>query len=138
MGAMLGASFGHLSHIIFPDVVAPSGAYALVGMAAFVGGATHAPITAILILFEMTGDYQIILPLMLSTVLSTIVSRNLNPYSIYTLKLKRRGVKLSAETQSIDLMQGVTAEFAMNRETKAVDIKMPLIELMGVFSSTTS
>ena len=136
MGAMLGASFGHLSHIIFPDVVAPSGAYALVGMAAFVGGATHAPITAILILFEMTGDYQIILPLMLSTVLSTIVSRNLNPYSIYTLKLKRRGVNLSPETQSIDLMQGVKAEFAMNRETEAVDIKLPLIELMGIFSST--
>lgn len=136
MGAMLGASFGHISHNIFPEVVAPSGAYALVGMAAFVGGTTHAPITAILILFEMTGDYQIILPLMLSTVLSTIVSRNLNPYSIYTLKLKRRGVKLSAETQSIDLMQGVTAELAMNRETEAVDIKLPLIELMGVFSST--
>ncbi len=136
MGAMLGASFGHISHNIFPEVVAPSGAYALVGMAAFVGGTTHAPITAILILFEMTGDYQIILPLMLSTVLSTIVSRNLNPYSIYTLKLKRRGVKLSAETQSIDLMQGVTAEIAMNRETDAVDIKLPLIELMGVFSST--
>jgi len=136
MGAMLGASFGHISHNIFPEVVAPSGAYALVGMAAFVGGTTHAPITAILILFEMTGDYQIILPLMLSTVLSAIVSRNLNPYSIYTLKLKRRGVKLSAETQSIDLMQGVTAELAMNRETEAVDIKLPLIELMGVFSST--
>jgi CIC family chloride channel protein len=57
-------------------------------MAAFFGGAAHAPITAILILFEMTGDYQIILPLMLSTVLSTIVSRNLSSDSIYTLKLK--------------------------------------------------
>jgi len=136
MGAMLGASFGQISHNIFPEIVAPSGAYALVGMAAFVGGATHAPITAILILFEMTGDYQIILPLMLSTVLSTIVSRNLNPFSIYTLKLKRRGIKLSPETRSIDLMQGVTAEFAMNLETEAVQIDLPLIELMGIFSST--
>ena len=68
MGAMLGASFGQIAHTIFPEIVAPSGAYALVGMAAFFGGAAHAPITAILILFEMTGDYQIILPLMLSTV----------------------------------------------------------------------
>ena len=136
MGAMLGASFGHISHIIFPEIVAPSGAYALVGMAAFVGGATHAPITAILILFEMTGDYQIILPLMLSTVLSTIVSRNLNPFSIYTLKLKRKGIKLSPETRAIDLMQGVTAKFAMNLETEAVQIDLPLNELMGNFSST--
>ena len=136
MGAMLGASFGHISYNMFPEIVAPSGAYALVGMAAFVGGATHAPITAILILFEMTGDYQIILPLMLSTVLSTIVSRNLNPYSIYSLKLKRRGINLSPETRSIDLMQGVSAKLAMNNETEAVQIDLPLIELMGVFSST--
>ena len=136
MGAMLGASFGQIAHTIFPEIVAPSGAYALVGMAAFFGGAAHAPITAILILFEMTGDYQIILPLMLSTVLSTIVSRNLSPDSIYTLKLKRRGVELSQDTQAIDLMQGVTAEIAMNRETDAVSSDMSLIELMSTFSST--
>ena len=136
MGAMLGASFGQIAHTIFPEIVAPSGAYALVGMAAFFGGAAHAPITAILILFEMTGDYQIILPLMLSTVLSTIVSRNLSPDSIYTLKLKRRGVELSQDTQAIDLMQGVTAEIAMNCETDAVSSDMSLIELMSTFSST--
>ena len=136
MGAMLGASFGQIAHTIFPEIVAPSGAYALVGMAAFFGGVAHAPITAILILFEMTGDYQIILPLMLSTVLSTIVSRNLSPDSIYTLKLKRRGVELSQDTQAIDLMQGVTAEIAMNCETDAVSSDMSLIELMSTFSST--
>jgi len=136
MGAMLGASFGQIAHSLFPEIVAPSGAYALVGMAAFFGGAAHAPITAILILFEMTGDYQIILPLMLSTVLSTIVSRNLSRDSIYTLKLKRRGVELSQEAQAIDLMQGVTAEIAMNRDTDAVPSDMPLVELMSTFSST--
>ena len=75
MGAMLGGTFGHIAHSMFPETVAPSGAYALVGMAAFFGGVAHAPITAILILFEKTGDYQIILPLMLATVVSTIVSR---------------------------------------------------------------
>jgi len=136
MGAMLGASFGQIAHTIFPEIVAPSGAYALVGMAAFFGGVAHAPITAILILFEMTGDYQIILPLMLSTVLSTIVAKNLSPDSIYTLKLKRRGVELSEDTQAIDLMQGVTAEIAMNCETEAVPLDLPLVELMSTFSST--
>ncbi len=136
MGAMLGASFGQIAPTIFPEIVAPSGAYALVGMAAFFGGVAHAPITAILILFEMTGDYQIILPLMLSTVLSTIVAKNLSPDSIYTLKLKRRGVELSEDTQAIDLMQGVTAEIAMNCETEAVPLDLPLVELMSTFSST--
>ena len=136
MGAMLGASFGQIAHTLFPEIVAPSGAYALVGMAAFFSGAAHAPITAILILFEMTGDYQIILPLMLATVLSTIVSRNISRDSIYTLKLKRRGVELSEDTQAIDLMQGVTAQIAMNSETNAVPFDMPLVELMNAFSST--
>ena len=136
MGAMLGASFGKIVHILFPEIVAPSGAYALVGMAAFFSGAAHAPITAILILFEMTGDYQIILPLMLATVLSTIVSRNLSRDSIYTLKLKRRGVELSQDTQSIDLMQGVTAQIAMNIETNAVPFDLPLVELVSTFTNT--
>ena len=136
MGAMLGGTFGHMAHSIFPETVAPSGAYALVGMAAFFGGVAHAPITAILILFEMTGDYQIILPLMLATVVSTIVSRNVSRDSIYTLKLKRRGVVLSQDTQAIDLMQGVTAGMAMNRETDEVQLDMQLVELMSTFSST--
>tara|TARA_B100000678_G_scaffold158496_1_gene132463 strand:- start:503 stop:1720 length:1218 start_codon:yes stop_codon:yes gene_type:complete len=125
-----------MAHSIFPETVAPSGAYALVGMAAFFGGVAHAPITAILILFEMTGDYQIILPLMLATVVSTIVSRNVSRDSIYTLKLKRRGVVLSEDTQAIDLMQGVTAGMAMNRETDEVQLDMQLVELMSTFSST--
>ena len=136
MGAMLGGTFGHMAHSMFPETVAPSGAYALVGMAAFFGGVAHAPITAILILFEMTGDYQIILPLMLATVVSTIVSRNVSRDSIYTLKLKRRGVVLSEDTQAIDLMQGVTAGMAMNRETDEVQLDMQLVELMSTFSST--
>ncbi|MBG56073.1 MAG: chloride channel protein [Deltaproteobacteria bacterium] len=135
MGAMLGGTFGHFAHSIFPETVAPSGAYALVGMAAFFGGVAHAPITAILILFEMTGDYQIILPLMLATVVSTIVSRNVSKDSIYTLKLKRRGVLLSQDTQAIDLMQGVTAEMAMNQDTDKVRLDMQLLELMSIFSS---
>ncbi len=136
MGAMLGGTFGHMAHSMFPETVAPSGAYALVGMAAFFGGVAHAPITAILILFEMTGDYQIILPLMLATVVSTIVSRNVSRDSIYTLKLKRRGVVLSEDTQAIDLMQGVTAGMAMNRETDEAQLDMQLVELMSTFSST--
>ncbi|MBC8257665.1 MAG: chloride channel protein [SAR324 cluster bacterium] len=136
MGAMLGASFGQIAHVFFPEIVAPSGAYALVGMAAFFSGAAHAPITAILILYEMTGDYQIILPLMLATVLSTIVSRNISRDSIYSLKLKRRGVVLTQDTQAIDLMQGVTAEVAMNRETDSVPLDLPLAELLSAFSST--
>ena len=92
MGAMLGGGFGSLVQFLFPDVTAGSGAYAMVGMAAFFAAAAKAPTTSILILFEMTNDYRIMLPLMAATVGSVYLSHRLSPFSIYTLKLHRRGI----------------------------------------------
>ena len=56
--------------------------------------ATHAPITAIIIVFEMSGDYRLILPLMFATVISTFISERLRQENIYTLKLVRRGIQI--------------------------------------------
>ena len=92
MGAMLGGAYGMLIHAAFPDWTAGSGAYAMVGMAAFFAAAAKAPTTSILILFEMTNDYRIILPLMTATVGSVYISHQLLPHSIYTLKLYLRGI----------------------------------------------
>ena len=92
MGAMLGGVFGSFTHAIFPDWTAGSGAYAMVGMAAFFAATAKAPTTSILILFEMTNDYRIMLPLMAATVGSVYVSHLLFPFTIYTLKLHRRGI----------------------------------------------
>jgi CIC family chloride channel protein len=95
MGAMLGAAFALVLEAAFPGIPAPPGAYALVGMAAVFAASAHAPITAILILFELTGDYRIILPLMLTVVVATVLAqRLLHGESIYTLKLTRKGVRL--------------------------------------------
>jgi CIC family chloride channel protein len=95
MGAMLGAAFGDVAHLVAPGATGPVGAYALVGMGAVFAGAARAPITAVLIMFELTGEYSIILPLMLAIVVATGVSRALMPKdTIYTLKLRRRGVDL--------------------------------------------
>ncbi|HIC88521.1 MAG TPA: chloride channel protein, partial [Anaerolineae bacterium] len=77
MGAMLGGAFGTLIHGWQPAITAPPGAYALVGMASVFAGAAHAPITAVLIVFEMSGDYRLILPLMTATVISTLLSEQL-------------------------------------------------------------
>ena len=92
MGAMLGGVFGTAAHALFPGWTAGSGAYAMVGMAAFFAGAAKAPMTALLILFEMTNDYRIMLPLMAATVGSVAISHRLLPQSIYTLKLHQRGI----------------------------------------------
>ncbi|MBI9047979.1 MAG: chloride channel protein [Anaerolineaceae bacterium] len=135
MGAMLGGLFGMVANQFFPDITAPSGAYALVGMAAFFSGSAHAPITAILILFEMTGDYHIILPLMLTTVISTLVSRIIDKDSIYTLKLSRRGIHLEAG-QDIDVMQGVSVQEIMTTSFETVNPEMSLIELSEIFSTS--
>jgi len=94
MGAMLGGALGTAAHQFFPTLTTTSGAYALVGMAAVFAGAARAPITAIVMLFEMTRDYNIILPLMIAVVISTVISRSLNRETIYTLKLVRRGVDI--------------------------------------------
>jgi len=92
MGAMLGGAFGSLVHFMFPDWTAGSGAYAMVGMAAFFAAVAKAPTTSILILFEMTNDYRIMLPLMAATVGSVCLSHRLSPFNIYTLKLHRLGI----------------------------------------------
>jgi chloride channel protein, CIC family len=135
MGAMLGSGFGQLVNLIFPEITAPSGAYALVGMAAFFSGAARAPITSILILFEMTGDYRIILPLMLTTVISTLISRIISKESIYTLKLARRGVHLS-QGHDIDVMQGVTVREVMTSKVDTVYPFMSLEELSHRFDQS--
>ncbi len=91
IGAMTGGVFGSVVGVLFPTVTASPGAYALVGAAAVFGAAAHAPMTAIVILFEMTDDYRIILPLMLAVVLAQIIASSLNPDSIYSIKLRRLG-----------------------------------------------
>jgi CIC family chloride channel protein len=92
IGAMLGGAVGTLIDIAWPTATGGTGAYALVGMGAVVGAATHAPITAILIIFELTGDYDIILPLMICCIIATLLATRIQKPSIYTMKLLRRGV----------------------------------------------
>ena len=137
IGAMLGGSWGLLCQRLFPEYVAPSGAYALVGMAAVFAGAAHAPITAILILFEMSGDYRIVLPLMLTVVISTFLARRwLGGESIYTLKLTRRGVRL-ASGRDIDIMAGVRVEEVMTRDVYTVPADLTLDDLGNRFRATS-
>lgn len=97
MGAMLGGAYGTAAHALFPDATGGSGAYALVGMAALFAAAAKAPTTSILILFEMTNDYRIILPLMAATVGSVTLANRFMPLSIYTLKLHLRGITFPYE-----------------------------------------
>ncbi|MCZ7666709.1 MAG: chloride channel protein [Chloroflexi bacterium] len=106
MGAVLGGLVGTAANMLWPEVAVNPGAYAIVGMAALFAGAARAPITAILIVFEMSGDYKLVLPLMLATVLSTLLADHLFPDSIYTLKLKLKGINWN-QGRDQDILQGV-------------------------------
>jgi CIC family chloride channel protein len=94
MGAMLGGMFGKVVNILFPGMTAESGAYALVGMGALTAGIMRAPLTVILILFEVTGQYEIVLPIMFAAVTSALVARLAYPYTMETYILEKEGVRV--------------------------------------------
>ena len=93
IGAMLGSAFGVLVSSGLPGA-GPAGTYALIGMGAVFAGAARAPITAVVIMCELTGEYSIILPMMTAIVLATGLAHRLTDDTIYTLKLRRRGIDL--------------------------------------------
>jgi CIC family chloride channel protein len=119
MGAMLGTAFGDAVHTMLPHLTAPAGAYGLVGMGAVFAGAARAPITAVIIIFELTGDYSIVLPLMTAIVLATAMSGRLTKDTIYTLKLRRRGIDL-LRGRPVNLMELLTVADAMQPVPLAV------------------
>ncbi|MBN1928360.1 MAG: chloride channel protein [Chlorobiaceae bacterium] len=94
MGAMLGSMFGKLVNDWFPAITAASGAYALVGMGAVTAGIMRAPLTVILILFEITGQYEIVLPIMFAAVTSALVARLAYPYTMETYVLEKENVRV--------------------------------------------
>jgi CIC family chloride channel protein len=137
MGAVAGGLYGELVHNLFPTVTASSGAYALVGMAAVLAGTTYAPITALLIIFEMTGDYRIILPLMLVVVSSTLVANRFCSESIYTLKLARRGINLLGGRDK-DVMESIRVEEVMHRDYDTIRDTSPISQVFNIMENSRS
>lgn len=94
MGAMLGGMYGKMVNQLLPGMTAASGAYALVGMGALTAGIMRAPLTVILILFEVTGQYEIVLPIMFAAVTSALVARLSYPYTMETYVLEKENVRV--------------------------------------------
>jgi CIC family chloride channel protein len=113
IGAALGGAFGWVAQGLLPQMALEPGAFALVGMAAVFAAAERAPMTTIIMVFEMSGDYQLILPLLLATVVSMLVSEVMQPESIYHVMLTRRGLSLHRHRAS-DLLQTVDVREVMD------------------------
>lgn len=112
IGAMLGGAFGMVANNIFPDQVGPAGAYAVVGMAALFAAAGRATFTAIIMIFEMTLSYDLILPVMFACVVSDAVSSVLMKESIFTWGLAKKGVKIVHDME-VNLLEAITVKEAM-------------------------
>ena len=119
LGAMAGGFFGMGVHALFPTITASPGAYSIVGMGAVVSATTHGPLAAILILFEMTGDYKIILPLMFACIVGTMTSSQLLKDSIYTLKLARRGIDIK-EGKEVNILKSIHVKEIMSHKVETI------------------
>jgi len=129
IGATLGSAFGDVIQRL-PRLHGPAGAYGLVGMGAVFAAASRAPLTAVIIIFELTGDYQIILPLMLAIALATGGSRLLSADTIYTLKLRRRGIDIT-RARAVDAMESLRVRDAMGSVPAAIPIDTVLAEIVA-------
>lgn len=132
IGAMLGGAMGHFFSIWIPSLEGNTGAFALVGMAAVFSATARAPLTAMLIVFEMSNDYLMILPLMVAGVTASYFSQWLHPESIYTMKLAKRGVRF-VEGRDMDIMQGVKISEVMKSHPITIHKDQFFSDAMALF-----
>jgi len=139
VGAALGGAFGTAVGQWAPFANGGPGAYALVGMGALVAATSHAPLTGIVIMFELTGDYQIILPLMLACILSSVVASSLKEESIYTQKLKWKGISLRQGREE-NILRHLEVRHVLRREYQSfpenATLPMILAEALGSTQTT--
>ena len=132
LGAMLGGSFGQLAHWALPGITAGPEAYAAVGMGAVVAGATLAPLTGVLMMFELTGSYQIVLPLLVACGTATALVHGVLGASIYQLGARRRGVRFGNSEASL---KDLSVAQAVDR-VAPLQASLPFAELFSLVGST--
>lgn len=135
LGAALGGAYGLVMQQLFPSLNIAPQAFAMVGMAAVLAGTVHAPLTAIVLLFEMTDNYRIILPLMFAVVVSLLVSKRLQSDSVYALGLARKGVRLE-RGRDVEVLEAITVGEVMQAETTTLRDGLPLSEAADILVSS--
>src|SRR5215831_9078816 len=126
LGAMLGGIIGTLSHLVLPDYVGKPGAYALVGMGTAFAGIVRAPLTSVVMIFEITRDYAVIVPLMISNLLSFFISARLQPKPIYEELARQDGIHLPGEEPHAAVGRLEVASI-LQPALEILDSKLPII-----------
>lgn len=135
IGAATGGAVGVVLSRIFPHMGLHPEAYALVGMGAMIAGATDAPITGILLVFEMTDDYAVVLPLMLTVVLSHAIARLFEPDSLYSGWLRRRGERIDHGADR-DTLAGLRVSDAYEAAPQVISESSSVYELVNHLGHT--
>lgn len=135
LGAALGGAYGQVAAMALPGEGLQAGAYALVGTAGVVAAGGRAPLTGVLLVFELTGSYELVLPLMLTTGLATFISERLAPGSLYTKPLLEAGV-VYAEPEDVDIMQTVRVGEIMSTGVETIRPTASVAELREALRRT--
>jgi CIC family chloride channel protein len=135
LGAALGAAFASAVRLAVPSSTVDVPAFAMVGMAAVLAGSVHAPLTATLLLFELTGDYRIILPLLFAVAVSLLVSKRLQSDSVYTLALAKAGIRLE-RGRDVEVLEGITVGEVMQSDVASLAESETLAAAADVFTRT--
>lgn len=133
-GAALGGAFGIAATQLLTSETADPGGFALVGMAAVFAATVRAPLTAILIVFELTGSYDLVLPLMLAVGIAMFLTEMLGWESLYLWKLRERGV-VYGQPDDLDVLQLVTVEEVMSPSDATVTPETDVDELRRLFAT---
>jgi len=129
IGVMMGGLYGYLVHTLFPTFTAPTQVYALVGMGSFLAAVTHAPLTGLFLLFELSGDYQVIIPGMIACIIGTVVAHILQPDSIDTVELTRQGINLE-QGRDINVLRNIPVREVMIKEMEPIPEDLPLRQIL--------
>lgn len=127
-GTMIGAAFGQVANSVIGPQAGDPQSYAIAGMAGMLAAVLRAPITAIMMVFELTNDYRLILPIMLTTIICILVADRFEKHGIYAISLVRQGVRLQPGRE-IDMMQGVQVSEAMVSPAPSIHENATLVEL---------
>jgi len=132
IGAVCGGAYGGIVHHFLPEYTASAGAYATIGIGAFLAASTHAPMTAIFLLFEMTGNYVIIIPVMLVSILSTIVASKFYHDSIDTVDFSREGIDIH-EGREVAIMKSILVGKAITEDVDFISETANINHLLQLF-----
>ena len=134
-GSMVGAVFGMLMMLIFPDLVRTPTAYALSGMGAILAGTMHAPLTGILILIEISNDYSIVLPAMLTAIVATVIAQRFLRSSIYTWSITKPGTHIGSFAY-VPALHAITIDQIVERGVAHVRPATPIRDILVIFEQT--